>query len=487
MRKIGKCLLQTIISATLITLTTVVTMVMMKQENIPKNLDLHQGLTTVEVTPIQEHHQGIDFEVDGEVVPYRKVQIVAEVAGRIQHKSENARLGRSVKKGEVLLEIDPADYELDVRQKKEALAQSTVNITENNIQITNTKNDLVIAKEQYTIRERETERYTKTSMPGVYSSAELDTVRLSLLTAKDSVQKLENQLRVYETQTDSLASAQRKAEADLALAELNLKRTKVTSPISGVVTTDSFELNSYIQKGGVLSEILDTSRLEIQCSLYMKQIKWIWLSERTQNDNLKENQEKIETGLNGYIFSPTPVTIVYELDGEKWQWDGTLSTLDGAGINAATRMVPCRVVVANPQAVRNMEEKALNNRSIPMPTLFSGMYVNVIVHAKPKMAVYQIPEKALLPGGRIWTATNGQLHQYSLHVASTSSEGVLFYTDHAKPDESDLVVISPLAAPKEGEQVHLMDTTGRYSSELPVEKQSKEGNMNSTTDEKTKG
>jgi hypothetical protein len=323
----------------------------------------------------------------------------------------------------------------------------------------NSQKDLELAKKQLEIKRRDFERNQSLTQRNAISASELDTSQSTMLNAEDTVQKLENQIRIYETQTNKLEVALRKEEIALKTATLNLSRTEIKSPLHGVVTTDSFEVNTYIQRGTSVAKILDTSQLEIQCSLYMKQIQWIWLSAAQSNTALGTQQSD-----DGYFFRPTPVTILYELDGTTWSWDGTLTTLDGGGINAVTRMVPCRVKVDQPQAVRRYKNDSQNPLPLESaimkspPTLFFGMYVTIIVHSKPEIALYQIPEKALLPGNKIWTATNGKLHQHQIRVATTTSEGVLFYAD-SQLSLTDLVVVSPLASPVEGSNINIITIT----------------------------
>ncbi|MDR2169481.1 MAG: HlyD family efflux transporter periplasmic adaptor subunit [Planctomycetaceae bacterium] len=399
---------------------------------------------TVEVVPIERHIEGIDFKVDGEVTPYRIVDIVSEIQGRVVYKSENCRLGRSVSKDEILLRVDPIDYQLEVNQLTEAVKQATVNINENKIQLENTKKELDIAKQQIELKKRDYNRIENLVKTSANTYSDLDVSLSALLGAKDTVQKLENQIRIYETQSDKLEIALQKEKINLKIAELNLERTIIKSPISGVITSDSFEVNTFIQRGASVARILDPEQFEIQCSLHMKQIQWIWLS-------------RSKSGVSdGYVFAPADVTILYEIDGEKWVWDGVLQTLDGGGVDAATRMIPCRVKVNNPKSV-----KLLNQNATPIkkpPTLFFGMYVSIIVHSKPDVELYRIPEKALLPGNKIWTATNGILKKHDVRVATTIPEGILFYAESKSLASDDWVVVSPLATPIEGSNVNIIQT-----------------------------
>ena len=470
--------LRSALSLFLIFATLVVAAFMMRPQELPKNLSDQTSINSVEVVRVARHDGDLNFKVDGEVIPYRNINIVPEISGRVIFKSDNCRPGRSVQKGELLLEIDSSDFQLSVRERQAALATAEGNIHENAVQLDNTLKELEIVKKQLVIRQSEVERYTSSELPGVYSKAELDSVNTSLLTTRESVQKLENQAALYASQKDRLESQRSQAAVNLDTAQLDLSRTKIFAPLSGVVTSDSFEINSYVQKGTRVAEILDTSKLEIQCSLLMKQIKWIWLSD--PNKEAKPSADGTDgtdgANLGGYVFCPTPVTIVYDLEGDAWSWNGTLQTLDGSSLNAVTRMVPCRVTVDRPQDVELLSKRtkpsedekpdeAANRPSIenpasptvPPPTLFAGMYVSIVVHASPNIPLYRVPEKAILPGNRVWTVSDGVLKRHDLSVATTMPRGVIFYESPTGPFEGDLVVVSPLAAPVEGDRVNVMN------------------------------
>ena len=428
-------IIRSAISLALIALTGFAVSWMMVSEEIP-HTPTTAAVTIVEVVPIQRHDTGIDFAVDGEVIPFRRIDLIAEVQGRVVYKSERCRLGRYVQKDDLLLRIDPIDYQIAVDQAETAVSQARVNINENEVQRSNIEKELALAGERLELIQRDFERSQQLVERNTISRAELDNARSNVLATQEIVQRLENQLRVLNMQLERLNVVLRREELALDTAKLNLARTEVKAPISGIITADSFEVNSFIQRGANVARILDTSQLEIQCSLNMRQIQWIW----------RQSDES-----TGYVFPPTPVTILYEMDGERWAWEGNLKTLDGGIMNPVTRMVPCRVRVDNPQAGKRVHGN-FSGTTVP-PTLFAGMFVTVIIHSTPDIPLYRIPERALLPGNRIWTVVDGKLRQHSIRIATTTPEGVLFYADSEMIRPNDLVVVSPLASPSEGSPV----------------------------------
>ncbi len=52
----------------------------------------------------------LDVSVTGTVVSYRQINLAAEVAGRIKVKSEACQIGRFVKRGDLLFELDSTDF-----------------------------------------------------------------------------------------------------------------------------------------------------------------------------------------------------------------------------------------------------------------------------------------------------------------------------------------------------------------------------------------
>ena len=441
--RLRSVLIRSAISLILLALTGGIISWMMIPEEIPHIAASDALSPTVEVVPIQRHETGIDFSVDGEVIPFRRIDLIAEIQGRVIYKSEQCRLGKYVEKDELLLKIDPVDYQLAVDQAETAVSQARVNIDENEVQKTNVDRELTLAQERFELTRREYERYQQLVQRNTVSQAELENVQANLLATQQSIQGFENQRRVLNTQTERLTVLHRREELALETAKLNLARTEINAPISGIITEDSFEVNSFIQKGANVARILDTSQLEIQSSLHMRQIQWIW----RQSD-----------ASTGYVFPPTPVTIMYEMEGERWGWEGELKTLDGGIMNPITRMVPCRVRVDNPQAGRRLAGIPVAGHAAP-PTLFAGMFVTIVVHSKPEIPLYRIPERALLPGNRIWTVVDGKLRQHLIRIATTTSEGVLFYADSDSIRPNDLVVVSPLASPAEGS---LVQTVQQY-------------------------
>ena len=411
-----------------------------------KRVPLVVSKSAVEVVPVVQQDAGITFQVNGVVVPYQEIEVPAEVAGRVAWRSPNCRIGHTVHCGEVLLRIDPQDYDLEVRRLEEQEKQAQANLHEAQVQIAASKRQIELAKENLVIKKREVQRYESVTDPGVYSQSEIDTARLSELQARDALQTEIDQLETQEAHLESFTSACELVARQIDKAKLDLARTEIKAPIDGVITQEPIEQGNYVQRGGVVVVIQDTSCMEIRCSLRMKEMHWLWQSP-VGVDNLSDTQQ-------AYRFPETPVTVVYTMETAQCRWNGKLQFYDGAKIDTQTRMVPCRVRVCEPTKVA-VEGTSSSQTSIPV--LMTGMFVTVEVHAKPAISLLRLPESAIQPGGTVWTVEDNQLHELPIRVAHATSSEVVVYQDEVGLKPGDFVVVSALAAPTENAAVTIRE------------------------------
>ena len=346
------------------------------------------------------------------------------------------------------MKIDPTDYELELAQATQEVIQAERSVAELAVEITNAQEELVIAQKQQEVQRREVQRVRGLAQNGAISQTELDSTLLTELEKRDAVLTLENQIRTCETQRERLMASRALAEVQVRKAKVNLERCVILSPLDGVVVELQVEEDKFVQRGESLVSIHDTSRLEVQCSLYMKHVEWLWSA--CSGEAISEEKEV----RNYYQFHPTPVTIVYRLGNAEYAWNGTLEHLDGPGLDARTRMLPCRVVVSDPLDVRSIEDgKDVFQAS---PSLLPGMFVQVRVHVVPRCTLLNLSEMAILPGGTVWKVVDGRMKRVQVTTAQSEKGRVLVYAQQGVLEIGDQVIVSPLASPLEDAQVEVI-------------------------------
>ena len=129
------------------------------------------------------------------------VTIAPDVSGLVTEVA--VRDNQTVKRGDVLFRIDPDRFELALAQTDAAMASRKAQMDE---------------------AAREANRYE----------------RLNEIAVSKEVQEQR------QTNADATAAAYRQAVADRAVAELNLRRAVVTSPVDGTVTNVQLEPGDYV-------------------------------------------------------------------------------------------------------------------------------------------------------------------------------------------------------------------------------------------------
>ncbi|MEM9588566.1 MAG: HlyD family efflux transporter periplasmic adaptor subunit [Planctomycetota bacterium] len=438
----------------------------------------------VKMTSAMAHTSGIDFDVDGLVVPFREVQLAAQVGGQIVFKSDACRSGQAVRQGEVLLRIDPQDYELELRRLREQLSSADAMIAELEAEVQTTENQIELTRQQLEIDQRQLKRNEGLERRSAASANEVDTARRAELTTRNAMQSQMDQKNLLVQRRQRMRADKALVQADLDKAQLALSRTEIRAPFNGVVVSENVEKDGYVQPGTTMIVLQDSARLDVSCKLHMRQMHWLW----------RGQEEAAHEFSSGYDFPDTPATVLYELDGNRFAWQGVVDRYEGIGIDAQTRMVPCRVHVDDPTSVAMLRDDAssqateqlvaarqiddveadvepgdpstgellapsmANDRqglagNLNPPTLMSGMFVKVRIHADPPIPLVKLPQSAIQPGNKVWVVRDGHLERKDVLIASSTRGHVVAYQRTGGLQAGDLVVTSPMATPVEGMKV----------------------------------
>ncbi|WP_166825116.1 efflux RND transporter periplasmic adaptor subunit [Thalassoroseus pseudoceratinae] len=409
--------------------------------------------TAVETASAELIREPFPITIDGEAISYRSIKISAEVDGRVINLPKTSRGGRFVREGDLLLEIDPTDYQIAVDRLNAQVQQAAHDLDAVAVDIAGTQAMVKLADEQLEIMRRDLKRAQQLYSRSAGSEREVDTARQAELAARNSHQTLQNQLAALRKKEATLTSAKQIAETQLRQAEADLKRTRITAPVSGTVVGELVNQGEFVRMGDPLIRISESARMEVKCNLKIPELKWIWLQDQAGKQT---SSERVGNRLE---LPQVPVEVVFEVDGIQVVWDGVLSRYEGVGLDTRTRTVPCRVLVEHPEASR--VEKGLDQirqSVITPPALLSGMYVTVRIPITSPLPLLKLPITAYRPGGFVWVVRDGKLHILKVQLARTSEDFVLVEQRENGLQDGDAVVVSPLASVTEGLPVKILNS-----------------------------
>lgn len=435
----------------------------MKQEPEQQEKLLENTAPLVSTETISVSDSGVTITVDGIVVPSREVKLAAEVAGKVLFTKDGCKVGNLVHKAtqqerkaggteNLLIQIDPENYQLEVKRLTQEHAQAQNAIDELEVEIDNAKAMIDLAHEEVLLQKSQLARVEKLSARNVVSDTELEEAKRSELAARNALQKLTNQADLLRSRRQRMMHARDLVEVQLSRARLDLTRTRIYSPIDGVIVEDSVEKDGYVKVGDPLVTIEDTSSVEVRSNLRMEELYQLW-----QHAALSAQKGKpVPVAGNGrrhdlgYQLPQLPVKVTYELGGRKFVWDGKLSRYDGIGLDEKTRTVPCRIVVSDPRPSEILANDQPVNQIVGAPPLARGMYVSIDIPLQGNVSLLEIPETAIRPGNLVWIVRDGKLHAEKIRVVDTSGEQLLVELGASGIKPGDRVVTSPLSVANEG-------------------------------------
>ncbi|MEC8556904.1 MAG: HlyD family efflux transporter periplasmic adaptor subunit [Planctomycetota bacterium] len=353
--------------------------------------ELLEYLPAAKVEPVQLLNENLVIEANGTVIPYREIQLGAQVAGRVVEKNPMVRSGNYVEKDDLLYRIDPRDFELDVKRLEQRIAQEEATIAETELDIQNSDKLIEVAQEQMDLASKELSRFENIKA-GLTSGSELDAARRAQLTAQNQLVTLKNQRSSSQKRLDRMKLSVQLVETELKQAKLNLERTNVISPVSGRVVVEQVEADSFVQRGTPMLTIEDTEKVEVACNIRMDQLSWILEQPNTSAAQLVSDAQSSRLEL-----PETEVDISFEIGGrnsERYTWQGKLDRIDGAGLDPQSRTVPIRILVENPRSAKRIDG---SQADLSSPMLVRGMFVDVRIKAMPTTRLLLVPKLAIKP------------------------------------------------------------------------------------------
>lgn len=403
--------------------------------------------TPVKVTLAKPFSGEIEIKVEGVAAPYRRLNLAAEVAGRVKFKAPVFEEGNFVTAGTVLAEIDPVDYEIAVRRIKEELRQAGNALEEWKTDRENVLKQIDLAKQDLVLTQRELERLRDLRKRDAIADTEIDKALRAEVAAQTALLQFTNQLRALDTREQRALSARDLQLTMLERAERDLARTKIIAPCNGTVIAESVEQDGYVQEGATIAIFNDTSASEIACNLELDDLFWIW---GTRNA-LEVKQRSTADPSAFYEFPNTKVTVEFPFQGLAAVWEGELTRFAGTGIDPKTRTIPCRAHVVAPSKGTLKSVNGTEPESLVAPPLTTGMFVTVRAHVKPHAPLLELPAEAVRSGNIAWVMRGDKLHIQSLQIARRlPDQRVLVYATEDGLRADDRVVTTPMAMVREG-------------------------------------
>ena len=192
----------------------------------PKKAEETKPATLVQLQAVVPQDLRYTVRSQATVQAKTETSLVSEVNGKIIDIADSFVAGGFFKKGELLVRVEPADYQTSVKSAEAALANATATLEEE--------------RARAKVAETEWQSFTAGRAPA---------------------------LGLRKPQLASALAKVRSAEADLERARRDLSRTEIRAPYDGIVKTRQANLGQFVSRGSQLGVVLDTAVAEIRFPL----------------------------------------------------------------------------------------------------------------------------------------------------------------------------------------------------------------------------
>lgn len=215
-------------------------------------------------------YMGAPWTRDATVRAY-VVTMAPEVAGRIVelHIVDN----KLVRKGDLLMVIDPTNYAIAVSQAEAAVDQAQASIQ--SVDATMSVQQALISNNQsqrdrevaaLTFAKQQAERYESLASTGFGTvqnaqqySSQLHQQQAALQSAQEALAQAQRQLESLRAQRLAAQATLAQTKAQLHQAQVNLARTRIVSPVDGYVTNLLAQLGDYVNVGVNTISVVDAN------------------------------------------------------------------------------------------------------------------------------------------------------------------------------------------------------------------------------------
>jgi len=228
----------------------------------------------VEVAEVAQKDVPVFAEWVGTLDGSVNATIRAQVQGYLV--KQNYKEGDFVRKGQVLFEIDPREYQAVLDEKKAVLSQSKGAVDQKKAALEQAKAEVSVKDALWTTAKANLARVKPLAEQNAVSKKDLDdavgseqSTRSAVEAAKAAVDSAEANIVAAEAQV--LGS-----QADVEKAQLNLSFAKITSPIDGIAGIAKAQIGNLVGPGSIqeLTTVSDVNPIKCYISLseqeYMK-------------------------------------------------------------------------------------------------------------------------------------------------------------------------------------------------------------------------
>jgi len=366
-----------------------------------KNKPKAERTNTNKIAPLVEiiSPQAIDYPTTvsamGNVIPAKNVNLTSRINGMVTSVSPHFVPGDFLKKGEQIIQLDPTDYELVVRQKENELEKARFN--------------LVLEQGQQAIAQRE---FT-------LLNTSLDKQSKNLVLRKPHLALAESEISA--------------AKASLRKARLDLQRTRTLSPFNAIILETNAHIGSWVSTFSTGTPLVRLAGIDS-----------FWVIAALPVDKLS----KISIpGINSTQGSKAKISHSVAWGAGKYR-HGSVKRLK-AELESSGRLAELIIEVKDPLSQKKKNKGA--------PALILGAFVRIEIAGDTLHNVIALPESVVHNGLQIWLLNEHNTLEIRTITPAWKGAGKIFINADQVPKNAR-IISSNLSTPVQGMSLRVKES-----------------------------
>lgn len=206
-----------------------------------------------------------EIELYAEVENPRQVVLRASIAADVQ--SVDVREGASIKKGDLLIQLDTRDIDLQIAQQRAQIDALKAQLSAEMLRYETDKKALAIEEEMLVIAQRSQQRQLDLSDKKLASQEQLDTADMNTQQRQLSLVSRQQSLADHPNRVAQLKASIAQSQAQLDKSLLDRQRASVKAPFDGRTTNVSVAEGDRLRANDALASVYPNSDLEVRAQL----------------------------------------------------------------------------------------------------------------------------------------------------------------------------------------------------------------------------
>ena len=351
---------------------------------MPEQLTVSETTSAIRAMTVVKESLRLKIRSEGTVTPKIQTNVIPEIKGRVTWISPNLVVGGYFQAGDLLVTIDAADYEA-----RTGLAQA----------------QLLRAEAELEHKRFELQRLQTLIKDNLVSQSNLENAARAHKIAKANV--IESKI-------------------NLAQAERDLSRTKITAPFEGMVRSESIDIGQFVQQGTPIASIYASDAVEVRLPIVNAQLAYL-------------DPANLQRGELDPATAPM-IRLTARYAGTSFVWRGQLARTEGE-IDAQSRMIT---------AVARVRQ---DNQSPDVPPLQVGAFVAAEIEGQYLDDIVRLPRAALRPNSQVLIIDgDNRLRFRAVNVLRLENDFVLI---DSGLESGEVVNLSPIQTVVDGMRVSL--------------------------------